>query len=131
MGIVSFGIRQVKKIHLTYTQFLIIIFAFFNVVNLFLTPMALYNIVPVDLGGYLLVWVIFGFAMIIFALGLHRVGAFEEAVVQQFDLQDKPLFVRKHHWWACIIAEKMRMSEKELKEDTEKWSKILRVESIN
>ena len=123
-------IREIQKFHISYKQFFVVIFAMFNFINLFLTPMALFGIVPLTLESYLSI--MGGLAVVAFMAStiLYKIGSFQEAVLQTFDLQQKTLAVRNTNYSSCLIAEKMKMTPGELEADKKKWERSLSLEGI-
>ena len=123
-------IREIKKFHITYTQFFVVIFAMFNFINLFLTPLALFGIVPLTWDSYFSV--MFGLAFFAFLSStiLYKLGSFQEATLQTFNLQQSIFYVRNTNYGACLIAEKMRMTPEQLAADKAKWAKSLSLEGI-
>jgi len=122
--------REMKKFHITYTQFFVVIIAVFNCINLFLTPLALFGIVPLTWESYFSIIFTLVFVAFISSTILYKIGAFQEAVLQTFDLQQKILAIRTSNWTAGLIAKKMRMTNEELDEDIAKWAKLLSLDGV-
>ena len=123
-------IREIKKFHITYTQFLALVFSMFNFINLFLTPLALFGIVPLTLESYLIIMATLASLAFIASTALYKLGTFQEAVLQVFDLQETVKFVRTSNWAHCNIAQKIQMSPEDLAKEKEKAAKILGIENL-
>jgi hypothetical protein len=61
---------------------------------------------------------------------LYKLGSFEDATLQTFDLQQKILTVRTYNYSSCLIAEKMRMTPDDLAAEKLKWEKSLSLNDI-
>ena len=122
--------RELKKFHITYTQFLAIIFAMFNTINLFLLPLGQYGIIPLTAEAYIFVMMSIVFCSFLTSTILYKSGVFQEAVLQVFDLQEKIKYVRTSNWAHCNIAQKIQMSPEKLAEEKMKAARILGIEDV-